>query len=344
MGISRELLKEKEATQELNLCDSNGNLLKDSIVWSRNPIVNCNLSGHMFRKKKWNYWCITNERCLFSVTISNIDYAGMIFAYFLDFKTKLFIEKTVISPFGKGCDMPDSVRGSVVFDNDKLSIAFNRDINGTHITASCKDFQGFEMKADFIVESPPGHETLNVVVPWDEKHFQFTSKHQCLPVKGNITVGNNSYDLSSTTTFGCLDYGRGVWPYKVNWNWASASGIQSGKTIGLNIGGQWTDGTGMTENALVVDGKLTKLSEDMEFIYDKKDFMNPWVIKTAATDRVNLNFIPFYERIAKTNLAVIKSEVHQMIGYFYGIIKTAKGEVIKITDLLGWAEDHYGQW
>ena len=38
-----------------------------------------------------------------------------------------------------------------------------------------------------------------------------------------------------------------------------------GRRIGLNFGGKWTDGTGMTENAVFVDGVMTKMHEDVIF-------------------------------------------------------------------------------
>ncbi len=344
MSFNKDLLKEKETTEMVDLCDSSGELRKDSVVWSRHPLINCNLSKRWPRKKKWNYWCVTNNHCLFSVTISNIDYVGMVFAYFLDFKTHRFIEKTVMAPFGKGCVMPDSVEDSVVFENPKLNIKFLQERNGTHIVVKCKNFNGVSMDANFKVNYPEGHETLNVVVPWDKKHFQFTSKHECLPVEGLLTVGDNSYIFDTKDTFACLDFGRGVWPYKVTWNWANASGIINGKTVGLNLGGKWTDGTGMTENALVVDGKITKLNEDVIFQYDPNDFMKPWILKTTLTDKVNLTFIPFFERIAKSNVLIVKSEVHQMVGHFSGTIKTASDETIVIENLLGCSEEHFGQW
>ena len=83
---------EKEILQPVDLCESNGDLNTESIGWSRKSIFNCNLSGRWLRKKKWNYWCTTNDDCLFSVTISNLDYAGMVFIYFLDFNTDLILK------------------------------------------------------------------------------------------------------------------------------------------------------------------------------------------------------------------------------------------------------------
>lgn len=339
-----ELYKEKEILEVVNLCNNNGKINDESIGWSRNPIINCNLKGKWLRKKKWNYWCITNNECLFSVTISNIDYVGMAFVYFLDFKTQKFIEKTIMTPFGRGYSMPETVQDSVSFKNSKIELHFIGEENSTQIVAKCSDFMGSLMEANFKVIYPEGHETLNVVVPWNKKSFQFTSKHECLPVEGMLKVGDSVYSFNPENTFACLDFGRGIWPYKTNWNWANGSGIIKDRRIGFNLGAKWTDGTGMTENCIIVDGKITKLSEDIIFEYDSTDFMNPWNIKTSITNRINLKFVPFYERIAKSNLIILKSEVHQMIGHFSGNIETDAGECIHIDDILGCSEEHFGQW
>src|SRR5207244_6348816 len=111
------------------------------------------------------------------------------------------------------------------------------------------------------------------------------------PASGYVQLGDERLEFT-VPSFGCLDYGRGVWPEHTDWNWGSASGVQDGRTIGLNLGGQWTDGTRMTENGLCVDGRLTKISEDLAFEYDRAAMMEPWHVSTAATDRVDLLFEP----------------------------------------------------
>lgn len=345
MGAVTNFYNENEILQNVNLCNNDGTLNVSSIGWSRNPVFNCNLSGKWLRKKKWNYWCITSDECLFSATISNIDYAGMVFVYFLDFKTKKFIEKTIMTPFGKGCPMPRNVHETVNFKNKEIELMFTSENNdSTFITVTCNNFATLPMEASLRITYPKGYETLNVVVPWNNKTFQYTSKHEGMPVEGQIKVGEKVYTLNKETSFGCLDFGRGIWPFKVKWNWANASGIVNGKRVGLNLGAKWTDGTGYTENGFVIDGKLTKLSEDVIFQYDNKDFKKPWLIKTSITDRVSLTFVPFYERIAKSNAVIIKSEVHQMIGFFSGTILSLEGERIEISNMLGCSEDHLGQW
>lgn len=344
LGALGMLYNEREISSRIDLCNNRGKLLNDSIGWSRSPVFRCNLSRHFLRKKKWNYWSITNDNCFFSITISNIDYIGMVFAYFLDLKTMKFIERTIMKPFGMGCSLPEEVNETVVFSDRRMETAFLKEADCVHITVNCNDFGGLPMKADLAIQYPEGYETLNVVIPWSENKFQYTSKHQGLAAEGSLEIGGSKYEFPAGSSFGCLDFGRGVWPYKTMWNWANASGMGNGKSIGLNLGAVWTDGTGMTENGFIINGKLTKLSENVLFEYDKKDLMKPWVIKTEQTGRVNLVFTPVYQRVAKTNFVVLKSIVNQMIGYFSGTITTDDDEIIDIERFIGGAEEHFGKW
>jgi hypothetical protein len=336
---------EPELTQPLNLCDPHGNLNPAAIGWSRHPLHHCNLKGHWPRKKRWNYWAIVSPSHLFSVTLSNIDYLGLPFIYLLDFETKAFTEKTLLKPFGAGCNLPPHIDGDVIYQDPAMPISMRTTHTGTYLTVSCPDFGGKPLKADFLAHRPAGHETLNVVIPWSQKRFQFTSKQNTLPTQGTLQWGDETIVFNPENTFACLDLGRGIWPFTCFWNWSSFSTrLTDDRTVGVNLGAGWTDGTGMNENALCVDGVLTKISEDLAFNYDTEDFMAPWHVHTTVTDRVDLEFTPFYERVAKTDALLIRSEVHQMIGHFKGTLKSDQGEPIRIKDAIGWAEDHHARW
>ncbi|MEW5786185.1 MAG: DUF2804 domain-containing protein [Bacillota bacterium] len=342
MTKERTSSPERELTGPVLLCDNRGRLNREAVGWSRRPLHRCNLSGRPLRKKRWNYWCVTTKRFLFSATVSDIDYLGMAFVYFLDFETKFFHEMTIATPFGRGCRLPDTVDGDVVFKHRQLEASFIREDEGSRIRVTCPAFGGRALAADILVCYPAGHETLNVVIPWDERRFQFTSKQNTLPVTGRVTLGDAAYDAAGG--FACLDYGRGIWPYASFWNWAGASGVSGGHTIGLNCGAGWTDGTGLTENGICIDGVLTKLGEDLVFEYDNRDFMKPWTIRSARGSGLELCFEPFFERVARTDLQVLRSEVHQMIGRFSGSVVDAAGRQYTFQDITGWAEEHYARW
>ncbi len=334
-------MAEREVLTTVNLCDFEGNLNPAAVGWSRQPLHICNLSKHTMRKKRWNYWCVTTQNFLFSVTLSNLDYMGLAFVYFLDFHTKEFIEQTVMAPFGKGCDLPDLVNASVYFANNSLSLEFIEEpSSGVTLKVNSPNFGGKKFNAEISIVRPPDHETLNVVIPWSNNRFQFTSKQNCLPASGNLILGEKKYSIENEGGFACLDFGRGVWRYECFWNWASFSS----PGLGINLGGRWTDGSGYTENGLTINGRLIKISDDVDFIYDTKNFMAPWKLQTRNSDQVALTFTPFYERIASTNFIILTSSVHQMIGRFSGYVIGEDGKKIEVGDVIGWAEDHHARW
>lgn len=340
-----KIYHEPEITEPINLCDARGNLNPEAVGWSRQPYLHCNLRGHWPRKKRWNYWAVVSPTHLFSVTLSNVDYMGLPFVYLLDFETKNFAEKTLLKPFGAGCELLPDIDSDVVYDDPAMPISMVHTAQGIRLSVDCPDFEGKPLTAELLVHQPAGHETLNVVVPWSSNRFQFTSKQNTLPTEGTITWGDETIRFNAENTFACLDFGRGIWPFDCFWNWSSFSTrIPDGRTVGVNLGAGWTDGTGMNENGICIDGKLTKLSEDVTFEYDPADFMAPWRLRTTATDRVDLTFTPFFERHAKTDALLIYSEVHQMIGKFNGQLHDGQGTFINIDGAIGWAEDHHARW
>jgi len=340
-----ETYHEPELTKPINLCDDHGNLNPKSVGWSRFPLHHCNLRGHWLRKKRWNYWAVVSPTHLFSVTLSNVDYLGLPFIYLLDFREKRFTEKTLLKPFGAGCSLPPEVDEDVVYDYPAMPISMLQTQQGVQLKIGCPDFDGKALLVDLLIHQPQGHESLSVVIPWSSKRFQFTSKQNTLPAEGTIQWGDETIYFNLEDTFACLDFGRGIWPFECFWNWSSFSTrLLDGRTVGVNLGAGWTDGTGMNENGLCINGRTIKLSEDVAFDYDTSDFMKTWHLHTTATDRVDLLFTPFFERVAKTDALVIRSEVHQMIGRFSGTLKTGQGDPIQVLDAIGWAEDHQARW
>jgi hypothetical protein len=232
----------------------------------------------------------------------------------------------------------------MVVDQPAMRVALTDEGTGTRIRVEAGDFGGMRLEADIVVQRPEGHETLNVVIPWSDVQFQYTSKQNTLPASGYVLLGDERLELAAPA-FGCLDYGRGVWPEHTVWNWGAASGVQAGHTVGLNLGGQWTDGTGMTENGLCVDGHLTKISEDLVFDYDREAMMKPWRVRTAVTERIDLLFEPEFERVSESGRRdAFFTNAHQMFGCYSGRITPDGGEAIEVRGLFGWIEEHEARW
>jgi uncharacterized protein DUF2804 len=342
----RGLCTEPEITGPVLECRADGHLNRQAVGWSRRPLHRCNLSGHWPRKKRWDYWCVTTDTHLLSLTYADVDYLGVVDVWLLDYATRTVVERGTFVPFAKGFALPETVGGGEMrYESAELRLGIREESGGTRLLAGLRTRSGVVLDADLLVALPPGHETLNVVIPWSDARFQFTSKHNTRPARGTVVVDGKTYAFGPENhAFGCLDYGRGVWPYRCVWNWASASGVQDGRTIGLNLGGQWTDGTGMTENGLCIDGRLHKLSEELVFTYDRRNFMAPWRIRTPISNRVDLTFTPFFEKQGRLNLLVLASETHVCFGSFAGHVVSDDAEMIHIRELIGWSEEHRAKW
>ena len=335
---------EREITEPVLLCDSKGLLNPEAIGFARRPIIQSNLTKNFMRKKKWNYWCIYGEDILFSATISHLDYAVVCFVYILNYDTQRFHEKQITIPIGRRTKMPENVLENVIFNDDNLTIQMIYLQGETHLSVTIPDFDNEVLHADFHIYHPPEDDSLNVVIPKSRNIFQFTAKHHTLPTTGFVKLGDKRFDFNSDYSFAVLDYGRGIWPREAEWNWAMASQRLRNQRIGLNFGGQWTDGTGMTENAIFIDGAMTKIHEDVIFSYDRENFSAPWKIRTKFSDTVDLTFTPFFTRIAKTDAKLVRSEVHQLVGYFNGKIILPNQSTLKIRQMLGASEEHRAKW
>lgn len=333
---------EPELTAPAFLCGPDGRLNRAAVGWSRHPLHTCNLPPSLPRKKKWNYWAVTTDDFLFSATIADVELAQLGGAYIFDRRTHRHIDKSVIRP-ANTIVMPEGVSGDMRIEHPALRVAMTDEGAGTRIRVDSADFGGMRVVADILIQRPPRHETLNVVIPWSDLQFQFTSKQNTLPASGFVQLDDERIEFSPPA-FGCLDYGRGVWPEHTVWNWGAASGVQGGRTVGLNLGGQWTDGTGMTENGICIDGRLTKIGEDLAFDYDRAARMNPWRVRTPTTDRIDLLFEPEFERISESGNAERYMNVRQMFGRYSGRV-TPDGEApVALHNLFGWIEDQEARW
>ena len=338
-GNSREL------DGDVALCTPEGRLNPDAKGWSRRPLHRCALRGPWGRRKRWDHWCVTWKGGVLALTYADFDDLGMASALLLDRETGRELEKVVPVPLALGFSQPDTVGGAdVVFDRLGLQLAFREERRGTRLVTRFQS-RGRLVEADVLVTRPPGHETLNVVVPWSEALFQFTSKQNTLPATGTVRVDGVAQGMGpEEQAFGCLDFGRGVWPSHTVWNWASASGVVEGRVVGLQFGGKWTDGTGATENGVCLDGRLHKIHEDVRFEYDRREYHKPWRLTTKGSDRVRLDFQPAHEKRTKVPLVVAGAEIHQCFGRFSGEVRDDSGARVLVDGLFGWAEEMRARW
>ena len=342
---------QRELYEPSPLLDAQGYLVQ--VGWARQPLLDCNLEAarfyalrplQRFRVKRWDYYGVTTPTRFYSFTLADLGYAGQVFAYVVDLNSGGCHEETLTLPLARGIVLPrNSTEGTSSFEGNQARLVFEVETDARRILVEWPGFGGAGLAADVRLHFSPGHESMVIVIPIHGKRFYYNRKVNCLPAEGWIEYKGERMDLRPTESLGNLDWGRGVWAYKSFWVWASASGLLGdGRRVGLNLGFGFGDTSAATENALILDGRVHKLGQ-VDFTYDSGDFMRPWRM-VSPDQRLDLEFVPFLERVAATNLVVITSEVHQMFGRYHGAAQTDGGEVLHLDGVVGFAEEHHARW
>lgn len=97
----------------------------------------------------------------------------------------------------------------------------------------------------------------------------------------------------------------------------------------------------MPVTGLFVDGRLHKIHDELEWSYNASDWLRPWRI---TGPRVEVDFLPFHVKAARTELGLLGNRTHQCFGRFTGRARSDEGEWIDLDGLTGWAEEVHNRW
>jgi hypothetical protein len=271
-GVFREITEARTRA----LCDAQGRLDREAVGWSRHPYHHSTLRGPWLRQKRWNAWGITTDRHYLLVGLMCLDYAAIASTYLYDFQTGSFMHHTARRLLAAGCQMADTADGPCRFVGRGLEVTSEPRQGGTDLSVRGRLPRGGKLEIDLALRPSAEQESLNLVIPWNERQYHFTSKQACLPAGGSICWDQTRIDWAPGEALAWLDYARGVWPYRSGWRWAMCSTHRDGHRLGFNLGAGWTDGTGVNENAIYLDERLIKIPGDVRFEFDRQDRLRPW--------------------------------------------------------------------
>jgi hypothetical protein len=144
--------------------------------------------------------------------------------------------------------------------------------------------------------------------------------------------------------WGVLDVGRGRWPHEIDWNWGGGAGRSGDHVVGLQVGAKWTEGTGFTENGVLLDGRLTKLGRELQWDYDWDEPMAPWHIDDPG-GQLRATLHPRFDKHSKVgDGGEFGSETHQVFGTWSGELTTDDGQHVEFDGLQGFAEEARQRW
>ncbi len=338
---------EREITAPVDLCTPEGAALNPAARgWSRHPLHRANLTGRFGTNKRWDYWAILAGDLVVSSVYSNIDHFGLADVYWVDLASGATGGQAILVP-SDAVELPERPGTTPLrVDRDGLDLSITDDDTGTRLRATWTEPDGRAGRLDVVVGLPPGHESLNVVIPWDDEVFNFTSKHQARPAVGELVVGDERWAIggpAGAESWGVLDVGRGRWPAEIAWNWGGGAGHAGDHVVGLQIGAKWTEGSGFTENGLIVDGRLSKIGRELIWDYDWDHPMEPWRVRDPG-GQLDLVLTPRFDKHSHVDGGAFGSETHQVFGTWAGRLRTDDGLELTFDNLQGFAEEARQRW
>ncbi|MDD3365809.1 MAG: DUF2804 domain-containing protein [Sphaerochaetaceae bacterium] len=346
-------MMQHEVTEKQNLLDAQGKIIEEG--WARRPVWRYDrkhVRASALRIKEWDYYSIMSHKHSFSlcVTFSDLGFSGLFAIAYIDLATGKVAQKDAIKllSMGKLGLSPHSGDHAVAWANKKMRIALSRKEERRRILIGAPDLVlpdgRIGLDADLTLVQIPTTESLNIATSWKEKRtaFYLNEKINCLATSGTVRLGNESITLKPNETFSVLDWGRGRWTYVNRWFWASASGMLDNHSFGFNLGYGFSDRSAASENAIFYDHKIHKIAE-ITFNIPESGYTEPWVI-TSSDNRFEMTFKPVVDRQTKTNLLLIKSDQHQVFGYFNGIAVLDDGTKLVVENFPGFAEDVFNRF
>jgi hypothetical protein len=92
-----------------------------------------------------------------------------------------------------------------------------------------------------------------------------------------------------------------------------------------------------------VDGRLTKLGNELGWEYSWEEPMEPWYVRDPG-GQLDLTLTPRYDKHSHVEAGDLGSETHQVFGTWSGLLVTDDGVRLEVVDAQGFAEEARQRW
>ncbi|MFO0614852.1 MAG: DUF2804 domain-containing protein [Polyangiaceae bacterium] len=319
--------REPEVREHVDLV-AEGRVDPRALGWSRGALHRCVVPGPWGRRKRWHHWCVTSDAEALAITVLDADVLTAAIVSSIDRSARRAVKEVGVRSGGLG-EMPERAdRGAIDVRAGRVRVTVE-DV-GERIAIRARSPR---VDADVEVHRPASHDTLGVATAWPGTggaRYAYSSKQTGLPARGRTRVEGRAAPIADGAR-ACLDWGRGVWPSRTSWNWASASGEVDGHAVGLNLGARWTHD--VTENAVLVDGRMEKIHGDVRFEWDRAEPRRAWRLRGRGVD---LALEP----------EVIEGARVPLVGRLCIAFGVFRGEAqgVSFDGVFGWAEELSVRW
>lgn len=273
---------------------------------------------------------------VFGMAIVDLKLVGNGFFYLFDFESGQMFEQSFMQPLARHTDIePYPEHGHALFRKGDVSLAIEPATGGRNIRVTAPG----NIRVD--LELQDTDQPLRLVCPAGYNGWVFTRKSAGVPVEGEVRWGQQVWRCDEQTR-GSIDWSCGFMRRETAWNWACLAGVtEQGVSVGLNLAAGVNE-TGMTENALWLDGRCVKLGA-ARFEFDRYRPGADWRV-TTEDGLVDLSFVPAGTRKERLNAGVLASNFRQFVGTFRGTVRDEAGQSVPVDGLRGLMEDHYARW
>jgi Domain of unknown function (DUF2804), C-terminal/Domain of unknown function (DUF2804), N-terminal len=297
--------------------------------------------------REWEFFTVLTEDYALNFTIAKVRFAAFCAVDFIDFEsgeTKMgFVYETGVDDLIEMT--PDNFGKTVCREDGREVVVFERSGDQRVLTYDLPEtLLAHSMKGEITLGQKRDMDFLALATPFteDERMFFYEQKISGMPASGTAVVDGTVFELPPGQAFAVMDWGRGVWPDKLNWRWGSASGIVDDKVISFNIGNGFGEMSAASENLIVYDGTAHKIDQVI-WHYDSADYSKPWHF-TSNDGRFEMTLDPVFDQNMDFNAIFKYGTLHKVYGNFSGFIILDDGRKIEIENMMGFAEEVFISW
>ncbi len=338
---------EKEILGSPNLLDEQGKL--QTIGYSKHSNIHYNPQNIRLkhRLKEWDFYQITNGEWCLQMNMSHLSYISSVSVTIFNMKTNQRYSLGKMKLFSRiTLDDNNEIDHSITYrshDHFEMKITVIGNKRNLIFSGKSKDYSLFTVNMELTAQE--NAESMVISIPFKDKpsHFYLNNKKNCFLASGEVKVNDEIITFSPENSFGLIDWGRGVWPYKNTWLWGNGSTrLANGDLFGFNIGTGFGDLSHATENMFFLNGKAYKFGE-INISFNQEDYLAPWHF-TNKENTCDLIMKPIYDNDTKTDFLLVRMACHQVFGLFSGVIILEDGKKIILDQMFAFCEHCHNRW
>ena len=329
-----------EITEATALLNEDGTVAAHG--WARGPLMEYDRSlvqpGRQDQLREWEYYAVFAPDFAIGLTLADLGLLSFSILTLEDYETGE-IHDAIMFEDTDALDFPFTPFENTLFESSTGSVEYR--FEGDHRTITVlagAPGSADRMEARVRLADSEAVQSIAVSHLFDEPgEFFYENKRLSMPATGTVLVGATTYDFGEGESFGVLDWGRGVWPDDVKWEWGHFTGMTDGHLVGINMGTVNGDDTPGSADSVTVDGVLHKLPEST-WNYDLDDLMAPWRF-TSEDGRIDLTLNPDFDDSTVLALGppltLTRWKVH---GVIEGTVGLDDGSTLQVRGVRGAAE------